>query len=129
MIEAFPTYRDALPEISAQLAERGSLGLLLIDASSFAVVEHEYGGAAFDEVRRRAFNVLLDCRSKEFRTDDRLVLEEPRGLRFLVFLGPKRRRAVPATSADLKALHVRVIRSVLPNLAHWNASQRKLGFV
>ena len=47
---AIPTYRDRLPELTEQLKAHGHLGLVLVDASQLAQVEHDYGSKAFEQV-------------------------------------------------------------------------------
>jgi len=46
-----------------------------------------------------------------------LCLDEPGGLRFLLFLERKRRRNLPVTSADLKSVRNRLASSLAPSLA------------
>jgi EAL domain-containing protein (putative c-di-GMP-specific phosphodiesterase class I) len=115
--EPVPTYHERLPELASQLATRGSLGLILIDASPLAAVENEYGSAAYEEVRQRVFKVLAEQRGKDYRAEDLLVLDEPRGLRFMLFLEPKRRKTLPFTSTDLRAIRLRLGRSLGPSIS------------
>jgi EAL domain-containing protein (putative c-di-GMP-specific phosphodiesterase class I) len=115
--EPVPTYHERLAELASQLATRGSLGLILIDASPLAAVENEYGSAAYEEVRQRVFKVLAEQRGKDYRAEDLLVLDEPRGLRFMLFLEPKRRKSLPFTSTDLRAIRLRLGRSLGPSIS------------
>ena len=117
MSEPIVTYQEALQELSAQLAERGSLGVVVIDASSLSAVEYEYGSEAYDDVRHRIFVLLAEQKGKDYRNGDVITLDEPRGLRFLLFLERKRRRNVPFTMGDLKAVRTRLVTSLVPNLA------------
>lgn len=116
MSEPVPTYHDCLAELSGQLAERGSIGLVIIDAAALGVIEYEYGTEAYEEVRQRMFKVLGEQRGKDYRAGDVLALDEPRGLRILLFLERKRRRNVAFTFADLKAIRTRLVTSLLPSL-------------
>jgi len=111
--EPIPTYHHSIEELSAQLAERGSLGLIVFDASGIGSVEYAYGVEAYDEVRQRLFKVLDEQRGKDYRAADILALDEPRGLRFLIFLDRKRRKNLPLTPADLRAARHRMA-AVLP---------------
>jgi EAL domain-containing protein (putative c-di-GMP-specific phosphodiesterase class I) len=115
--EAIPAYQERVPELAGELAERGSLGIVVLDAASMGVVEDEYGSDAYAEVRRRLFKIMGEQRGKDFRTDDLLALDRTRGLLFIVFLDRKRRRSNPTTVADLKLVRSRLMASLAPNLA------------
>ena len=54
-METIPTYHERVPELAGELAERGSLGIMVLDASSMGMVEDEYGSDAYAEVRQRLF--------------------------------------------------------------------------
>jgi EAL domain-containing protein (putative c-di-GMP-specific phosphodiesterase class I) len=115
--EPFAAYHERLDEISAQLVDRGSLGLLVVDATPLAAVEYEYGSEAYELVRQRLFRVFGEQRGRDYRGQDLIVLDEPRGLRFLIFLERKRRQALPITPADVRAARSRIAGTVVPNLA------------
>jgi EAL domain-containing protein (putative c-di-GMP-specific phosphodiesterase class I) len=117
LIEPPPTYHERVEELAAQLAERGSLGVVVIDASAFAGIEYEYGSDAYEEVRQRVFKLLNEQRGKDYRAEDVLAMDAPRGLRFILFLGRKRRRGMPLGSADLRLVRSRLIASLAPSLA------------
>ena len=117
MTQSIPTYHERVPELAGELAERGSLGIMVLDASSMGVVEDEYGSDAYAEVRRRLFKVMGEQRGKDFRTDDLLALDQARGLQFILCLDRKRRRNNPTTVADLKLVRSRLLASLAPNLA------------
>ncbi len=115
-MKTIPSYHEHLNDLSRELAERGSLGVIVMDASPIGVVESEYGSDAFEEVRARITTILLEQQGKDYRNDDVLALDRPRGLRFLLLLGRKRRRSVPTTPADLKAIQSRLLASLAPSL-------------
>ena len=115
--EGLPTLHDRVPELAGELAERGSLGVMALDVSSMGVVEDEYGSDAYAEVRRRLFKILAEQRGKDFRGDDVLALDEPRGLQIILFLDRKRRRSNPTTIADVKLVRSRLMASLAPALA------------
>jgi EAL domain-containing protein (putative c-di-GMP-specific phosphodiesterase class I) len=117
MSEPVAKFHDRLPDLAAQLAARGSLGLVVIDASALAAVEYEYGADAYEEVRQRVFKLLGEQRGKDYRAEDLVTLDEPRGLRFMLFLEPKRRRGLPFTSGDLRAIRTRLLGSLAPSMA------------
>ncbi len=117
MSEPLPTYHDRLTELSESLSERGSLGLVVIDASVLAGIEYEYGVDAYQEVRQRIFKVLREQKGKDYREGDLMALDEPHGLRFLIFLDRKRRRNLPLTMGDIKVFEARLRTSLLPNMA------------
>ena len=109
-------YHERVTELSAELAERGSVGLVVLDASPLASIEDEYGSDAYDEVRRRTFKILAEQRGKDYRMEDILALDKPRGHHFIIYLERKRRKNLPTTIADLKAVRARLTTSLAPNL-------------
>jgi EAL domain-containing protein (putative c-di-GMP-specific phosphodiesterase class I) len=123
--EALQPYHHHLSEVAQELSERGSQGVLVIDASALAGIEDEYGVAAYEEVRKRLLSVLQEQRGKDYRQEDILALDRPRGLRFLLFLARKRRRALPTSAADLRIVQSRVQASLVPNLARCAFPYRK----
>jgi EAL domain-containing protein (putative c-di-GMP-specific phosphodiesterase class I) len=117
MSEAVPPFHEKLAELEKELAERASLGVMVLDASPLGEVEVNYGTAALEEVRLRIFKLFAEQRGKEFRNGDILCVDKPRGLRFLFFLERKRRRNVPFTLSDLKAVRGRLLAALVPNVA------------
>jgi EAL domain-containing protein (putative c-di-GMP-specific phosphodiesterase class I)/GGDEF domain-containing protein len=117
MSEPIVPYHERLSELERELAERGALGLLVLDASSLGAIEDQYGAQAYDEVRQRIFKLLEEQRGKDYRANDILALDQPRGLRFILFLERKRRRNVPFALADLRAARSRLLSSLLPQVA------------
>jgi EAL domain-containing protein (putative c-di-GMP-specific phosphodiesterase class I) len=100
-------YRDRVEDLRGVLVEHGSLGLLLVDTSSLAQVEHQYGSSAFARVMGVARDLVLELRGHEVRGDDLICLNDRGGDAFLVFFSPKRREG-PLRIADLKAAAERV---------------------
>ncbi len=117
MSEPITPYHERLPDLERELAERGSLGVLVLDASVFSTIEDEYGTPAYEEVRQRAFKILEESRGKDFRQGDILCLDRPRGLRFLFLLDRKRRRSVALSVGDLRTTRGRLVASLVPNLS------------
>ena len=116
MNDPVPPYHEHLTELAKELTERGSQGLVVIDASPLEVIEEQYGSDAFGEVRQRLFKILREQKGKEYRNEDVLTLDRPGGLRFIFFLERKRRRSNPTTIADLKIVQSRMTASLVPNL-------------
>ena len=125
MSEPPPTYHDLLADLDRDLAERGALGVLVLDASSLGTIEDEYGAVAYDEVRQRVFRVIEEQRGKDFRMGDVAALDSPRGLCLIFFLERKRRRNVPLSLSDLRAARSRLVGSLLPNLSRTAFPHRK----
>ena len=117
MPEPIAPYHERLPDLDRELTERGSLGLLVLDASLLRSIEDRYGLQAYEEVRQRMLTIIEDARGKDYRAGDILCLERPRGLRFLFLLERKRRRNVPLSVADLRAARARVMSSLVPSIA------------
>jgi EAL domain-containing protein (putative c-di-GMP-specific phosphodiesterase class I) len=111
-----PPYHEHLLELAKELTERGSQGVVVIDASPLEVIEEQYGSDAFGEVRQRLFKILREQKGKEYRNEDVLTLDRPGGLRFIFFLERKRRRSNATTIADLKIVQSRMTASLIPNL-------------
>jgi EAL domain-containing protein (putative c-di-GMP-specific phosphodiesterase class I) len=117
MNEPIPTYHRFIDELTAHLTERGSLGLVVLDATAIGSVEYSYGAEAYEEVRQRLFKALEEQRGKDYRAADLLALDEPRGLRFLIFLDRKRRKNLPLTPSDLRAARGRMAMALSQGLA------------
>jgi EAL domain-containing protein (putative c-di-GMP-specific phosphodiesterase class I) len=88
---AIPTYRDRLPELTEQLRAHGHLGLVLVDASQLAQVEHDYGSQAFEQVLSMVTSLVTELRGKGVRNNDLLALNDRGGNAFLIFLSPRRK--------------------------------------
>jgi EAL domain-containing protein (putative c-di-GMP-specific phosphodiesterase class I) len=117
MSEPIAPYHERLPDLERELIDRGSLGLLVLDAAPLGTIEDEYGTPAYEEVRQRVFTILAESRGKDYRQGDVVCLDRPRGLRFLFLLDRKRRRSVPLSIADLRTARGRVVASLAPNIA------------
>lgn len=100
-------YRERVEELRQILVQQGSLGLLLIDTSALAQIEHQYGSSAFEKVMAMARDLVLELRGHEVRGDDLICLNDRGGDAFLVFFSPKRREG-PLKIADLKSAAERV---------------------
>jgi len=103
---AFP-YRDRVEDLRRVLVQQGSLGLLLIDTSALAQIEHQYGSSAFAKVMGMARDLVFELKGTEVRNEDIICLNDRGGDAFLVFFSPKRREG-PLRIADLKAAAERV---------------------
>jgi EAL domain-containing protein (putative c-di-GMP-specific phosphodiesterase class I) len=117
MPEPIPPYHERLPDLDRELTERGSLGVLVLDATPLGTIEDGYGLQAYEEVRQRVFAIIEESRGKDYRAGDILCLDRPRGLRLLFLLDRKRRRNVPLSVADLRAARARVMSSLVPNIS------------
>jgi EAL domain-containing protein (putative c-di-GMP-specific phosphodiesterase class I) len=117
MKEAILPYHDRIAELAKEIAEHRSQGIVVLDASSLEDIEDEYGGDAYNEVRQRLLGILEEQRGKDYRNEDVLTLDKPRGLCFVVFLDRKRRRSQPSTMGDLRTVRSRMMASLVPNLA------------
>jgi EAL domain-containing protein (putative c-di-GMP-specific phosphodiesterase class I) len=117
MKEALLPYHDRIAELAKEIAEHRSQGIVVLDASSLEEIEDEYGGDAYGEVRQRLLGILEEQRGKDYRNEDVVTLDKPRGLRFVLFLDRKRRRGQPSTVSDLKSMRSRMMASLVPNLA------------
>jgi EAL domain-containing protein (putative c-di-GMP-specific phosphodiesterase class I) len=109
-------FHERLGDLETELSERGSLGVAVLDASALEDVEDQYGTADFERVRERVLKVFEEQRGKDFRNGDIVTLDKPRGLRFIFFLERKRRRNVPFSLTDLRAVRLRLLGSLVPNL-------------
>jgi EAL domain-containing protein (putative c-di-GMP-specific phosphodiesterase class I) len=114
--EPIPTFHERLPDLEKVLTERGSLGVLVLDATALAGVEDQYGADIFQDVRARIFKILGEQQGKDYRVGDILTLDQPRGLRFIFFLERKRRRNVSFSASDLRAVRTRLVSSLVPSI-------------
>jgi EAL domain-containing protein (putative c-di-GMP-specific phosphodiesterase class I) len=105
--EDLVAYRDRVEDLRGILVDHGSLGLLLIDTSSLAQIEHQYGSSAFAKVMGMARDLVLELRGHEVRSEDVICLNDHGGDAFLVFFSPKRREG-PLKIADLRKAAERV---------------------
>jgi EAL domain-containing protein (putative c-di-GMP-specific phosphodiesterase class I) len=117
MPESILPYHERLPDLERELIDRGSVGVVVVDATPLGTIEDEYGIQVYERVRQRLLAILEDGRGKDYRTGDILCLDRPRGLRFLFFLDRKRRRIAPLSVADLKAARARVTASLAEKLS------------
>src|SRR5439155_10882140 len=62
------------------------------------------------------FKILAEQRGKDYRNEDVLALDKPRGHHFIIFLERKRRRSTPPSVADLKAVRARLMTTLAANL-------------
>jgi EAL domain-containing protein (putative c-di-GMP-specific phosphodiesterase class I) len=115
--EPVPAYHERIQQIEQELADRGSLGLLVLDTSELSVIEETYGSPAYQEVRTRLFTTLGEQKGKDFRTGDLVLLDRPRGSLFLFLLDRKRRRALPFTLSDVRSARLRLLNGLVPNLS------------
>jgi EAL domain-containing protein (putative c-di-GMP-specific phosphodiesterase class I) len=105
--ESLVAYRERVEELRAILVQHGSLGLLLIDTSALAQIEHQYGTSAFEKVMEMARDLVLELKGHEVRAEDIICLNDRGGDAFLVFFSPKRREG-PLKIADLRSAAERV---------------------
>jgi EAL domain-containing protein (putative c-di-GMP-specific phosphodiesterase class I) len=117
MKEDLKAYHEHSADLAAQITERGSLGLVVIDASSLVKIEYEYGTDAYENVRNRVLGLLAEQRGKDYRAGDLVALDEPQGLKLILFLDRKRRKNLPFSAGDLKAVRARLAASLVSNLA------------
>jgi len=100
-------YRERVEELRQVLLQEGSLGLLLIDVSALAQIEHQYGSTAFGRVMEMARDLVLELKGTEVRAEDIICPNDRGGDAFLVFFTPKRREG-PVKIASLRAAAERV---------------------
>jgi len=117
-----PTYHERLDQLTEQLREHGHLGLLLIDASELAQVEHDYGSKAFEQVLSLVSGLVRELQGAEVRATDLLALNERGGNAFLLFLSPRRGEADGRPRiADLEAIRSRVEEQVNRKLSSFTS--------
>jgi EAL domain-containing protein (putative c-di-GMP-specific phosphodiesterase class I) len=117
-----PTYHERLDQLTEQLRQHGHLGLVLIDASELAQVEHDYGSKAFEQVLSVVSGLVRELQGAEVRSTDLLVLNERGGNAFLLFLSPRRGEADGRPRiADLEAIRGRVEEQLNRKLASFSS--------
>ena len=115
MSERIHTYHERLPILTDELVKNRSLSLILLDISPFNAIEERYGIHTYTLVRQQLFALLTEQSGKDYRKEDILALEDPEGLRILLFLSA-RRHASAGSYESLKSLTVRLMRVLIPKL-------------
>ncbi len=100
LLQPYRAYVETLAEI---LSLQGSLGLLLIDTSSLAQIEHQYGTSAFEKVMQTARELALGLKGDAVRQDDIVCVSDRGGDSFLIFFSPSRERGQPRIAALRRA--------------------------
>lgn len=116
MIECIRVYHENLPSLVDSLVQNGSLALMLLDISPFSLIEEQYGTQTYALVRQNLFECIAEQAGQEYRKEDVLALEEPGGLRVLLFLGPQR-QAAPMSYDRLEMLRLRLMGTLGPKLS------------
>lgn len=115
MTDFIRSYHEHLPYLTEELIRNKRLALILLDVSPFATIEETYGVQTYALVRQRLFALLKEQAGKDYRHEDILALDEPGGLRLLLFLNPQRGSAVDSYK-NLESLRVRLADALLPKL-------------
>ncbi len=115
MAETIRTYQEHLPVLTEELRKNGSLALILLDVSLFSVIEEQYGLSTYNSVRESLFTLLVEQAGVEYRKEDIVALEEPSGVRILLFLSPAR-KPHPSTYESLKGMRVRLMNTLVPKM-------------
>jgi EAL domain-containing protein (putative c-di-GMP-specific phosphodiesterase class I) len=115
MPDSIRAYHEHLPFLTEELVKNGSLSLMLLDVSPFSTIEEQYGFRTYSLVRQRLFSLLKEQSGKDFRKEDILALEDPGGLRILLFLSPRRQSSTNYYES-LDALRVRLTSVLIPKL-------------
>ncbi len=116
MAEPIHIYYDHLPSLSESLARDGCLSMILLDISTFSAIEEQWGAQTCALVRERLFALLKEQSGIDYRKEDVLALEEPAGLRILLFLSPRRKEG-GFSYEHLETLRIRLIRTLIPKLS------------
>src|SRR5512135_1252951 len=101
--DAPAAYRERVEELRGVLVTHGSLGLLLIDTSSLAQIEHQYGTSAFEKVMLTARELVLGLKGNAVRQEDIVCVSDHGGDSFLVFFSPSREQGQPRIAALRRA--------------------------
>lgn len=115
MVECIRVYHQSLPGLAEDLVRNGSLALMLIDISPFIAIEEQYGTQTYSLVRQRLYDLIEDRAGQDYPKENVLALDDPGGLRILIFLDPDQ-HATPIFYDHLEALRIRMMRSLVPKL-------------
>jgi EAL domain-containing protein (putative c-di-GMP-specific phosphodiesterase class I) len=115
MVGSIRTYHEHLPALTEELKQNGSLSLMLLDVSLFSAIEEQYGLHTYNSVRQSIFTLLVEQAGKEYRQEDIVALDEPTGMRILLFLSPARKE-VAYTYENLRIMRVRLMNTLIPKL-------------
>jgi EAL domain-containing protein (putative c-di-GMP-specific phosphodiesterase class I) len=115
MSENINTYHEHLPILTEELIKNRSLSLILLDISSFNTIEEQYSIHTYTLVLQQLFALLAEQSGKDYQKEDVLALEDPEGLRILIFLSA-RRHAAAGSYENLRSLRVRLMNDLIPKL-------------
>jgi hypothetical protein len=86
MADPFPTYHDKISELAEKMLSTGGLAMLVLDLTPFGSVEEMYGSQVYEEVRQQALQLVVQQRGRLIGNDELLALDEPGGMRVILFL-------------------------------------------
>jgi EAL domain-containing protein (putative c-di-GMP-specific phosphodiesterase class I) len=116
MSEIIRTYHEHLPILTDELIKNRSLSMILLDVSQFNAIEEQYSIHTYTLVRQQLFALLAEQSGKDYRKEDILALEDPEGLRILLFLSARRHTSA-GSYESLKSLCVRLMSALIPKLS------------
>ena len=83
---AVATFGEELPRIAQQFTEGGALGVVVLDVSSFARIEHHYGVDAYERVFRTFAALVRELLADQLSVEDLVVNGETGRYELLVLL-------------------------------------------
>jgi EAL domain-containing protein (putative c-di-GMP-specific phosphodiesterase class I) len=93
-----PTFRERTVEIGALLRAQGALGLILVDLTGLARIEHRFGYSAYQSLREQIDPLMNDV----CQPSDVLTRDEREGDRILIFVGATARGSGRFPIAELR---------------------------
>src|SRR5947209_15727379 len=110
-----PTYREVESGVGASLREPSGTGAVLIDLGSLARIERSFGEKAYQALREQIEPVLTEVKDRVREGD--LLVRDPDGDRFVLFLSRRRDGRNALSAKDLQKLADRVEDHLRPRVA------------
>ncbi|PYQ17420.1 MAG: hypothetical protein DMF80_00705 [Acidobacteria bacterium] len=110
-----PTYREVESGVGAILREQSGIGAVLIDLGSLARIERSFGEKAYQALREQIEPVLTEVKDRVREGD--LLVRDPDGDRFVLFLSRRRDGRNALSAKDLQKLADRVEDHLRPRVA------------
>jgi EAL domain-containing protein (putative c-di-GMP-specific phosphodiesterase class I) len=110
-----PTYREVEDSVGAILREQNGIGAILVDLASLARIERSFGAKAYQALRAQIEPLLGEIKDKVREGD--ILVRDPDGDRFVLFLSRRRDGKNALSVQDLQKLADRIEEHVRPRIA------------
>jgi EAL domain-containing protein (putative c-di-GMP-specific phosphodiesterase class I) len=110
-----PTYREVESGVGTILREQNGIGAVVIDLSSLARIERSFGAKAYQALGAQIESLLGEVKDKVREGD--ILVREPDGDRYVLFLSRRRDGRNALSVQDLQKLAARVEEHIRPRIS------------